>query len=74
MAGYYLNEAPFYASVSRNDDDYIGLTLSSILYAFAFTFFLMPYEIVTGGVAGIAVIVYYATGFPNSISFIICPL
>ncbi len=49
--------------------DYLGLTLSCLLYAFAFTFFLMPYEIVTGGVAGIAVIVYYATGFPNSYTY-----
>ena len=49
--------------------DYIGLTLASLLYAFAFTFFLMPYEIVTGGVAGIAVIVYYATSFPNSYTY-----
>jgi uncharacterized membrane-anchored protein YitT (DUF2179 family) len=29
----------------------------------------MPYEIVTGGVAGIAAIVYYATSFPNSYTY-----
>lgn len=55
--------------VKNECKDYIGLTLSSLLYAFAFTFFLMPYEIVTGGVAGIAVIVYYATAFPNSYTY-----
>lgn len=49
--------------------DYLGLTLSLLLYAFGFTFFLMPYEIVTGGVAGISVIVYYATSFPNSYTY-----
>ena len=38
--------------------DYVGITLALILYSFGFTFFLMPYEIVTGGVAGIAAIVY----------------
>lgn len=45
--------------------DYIGITLALILYSFGFTFFLMPYNIVTGGVAGIAAIVYYATSFPK---------
>ena len=49
--------------------DYLGLTLSLLLYAFGFTFFLMPYEIVTGGVAGISAIVYYATSFPNSYTY-----
>ena len=29
----------------------------------------MPYEIVTGGVAGISAIVYYATNFPNSYTY-----
>jgi len=51
--------------------DYIGITLAALLYTFAFTFFLMPYEIVTGGVAGISVIVFYATGFPNAYTYFI---
>jgi len=46
--------------------DYFFITLALILYSFAFTFFLIPYEIVTGGVAGLAAIVYYATDFPNA--------
>ena len=49
--------------------DYLGITFGLILYSFGFTFFLMPYEIVTGGVAGIAAIVYYATSFPNSYTY-----
>jgi len=49
--------------------DYLGITMGLLLYSFGFTFFLMPYEIVTGGVAGIAAIVYYATGFPNSFTY-----
>ena len=43
--------------------DSIFITLGLLLYAFAFTVFLMPYEIVTGGVTGMSAIVYYATGF-----------
>ena len=49
--------------------DYIFITLGLILYSFGFTFFLMPYEIVTGGVAGISAIIYYASGFPNSYTY-----
>ena len=49
--------------------DYVGITLGLILYSFGFTFFLMPYEIVTGGVAGVAAIVEYATTFPNQFTY-----
>lgn len=44
--------------------DYIFITLGLMLYAFAFTFFLLPYEIVAGGVTGASAIVFYATGIP----------
>ena len=51
--------------------DYLGITLALVLYSFGFTFFLMPYEIVTGGVTGIGAIVFYATGFSNSTTYLI---
>lgn len=50
--------------ILREVEDYVIITLGLILYAFGFTVFLMPYEIVTGGVAGISAIVFYATSFP----------
>ena len=50
--------------ILREVEDYVFITLGLILYAFGFTIFLMPYEIVTGGVAGISAIVFYATSFP----------
>jgi len=49
--------------------DYVFITMGLILYSFGFTFFLMPYEIVTGGVAGIAAIVEYASSFPNQYTY-----
>ena len=49
--------------------DYIGITFGLIMYAFGFTFFLMPYELVTGGVAGIAAITQYATQIPNQYTY-----
>jgi uncharacterized membrane-anchored protein YitT (DUF2179 family) len=44
--------------------DYVFITLGLLLYSFGFTVFLMPYQIVTGGVTGIAAIIFYATAFP----------
>ena len=44
--------------------DYLFMTLGMVLYAFAFTVFLLPYEIVSGGVTGIAAIIFYATKIP----------
>ena len=34
--------------------DYVFITLGLLLYSTAFTIFLMPYEIVTGGVTGMS--------------------
>ena len=55
--------------ILKEIQDYVFITLGLLLYSFGFTVFLMPYEIVTGGVAGIAAIVYYATSFPNSYTY-----
>ena len=44
--------------------DYLFITLGLMLYAFGWTVFLLPYQIVTGGVTGIAAIVFYASGIP----------
>lgn len=43
--------------------DYALITLGLLLYAVGFDCFLLPYEIVTGGVAGAGAIIFYATGF-----------
>lgn len=51
--------------------DYVGITFGVCLYAFAFTLFLLPYEIVTGGVTGFAAVIYYATGFPIQNTYLI---
>jgi uncharacterized membrane-anchored protein YitT (DUF2179 family) len=51
--------------------DYVFITLGLLLYAFGFTVFLMPYEIVTGGVAGISAIVFYATGFQIEYTYLL---
>lgn len=54
--------------------DYVFITLGLLLYTSAFTIFLMPYEIVTGGVTGMSAIIFYATGFKIEYTYMIINL
>ncbi|MFZ1237570.1 MAG: YitT family protein [Prevotella sp.] len=65
MPNYQLN-------IKNEAIDYTFITLGLLLYAVAWSFFLLPYEIVTGGVTGVSAIIYYTTKFPieNSYLFI----
>ena len=58
-------------TIARELKDYVNITLGLMLYTFAFTVFLLPYEIVTGGIAGIGAVVFYATKFPVQYTFFI---
>ena len=51
--------------------DYCFIVLGLFLYTIAFTVFLMPYQIVAGGVTGLSAIIYYATGFHLENTYII---
>ena len=51
--------------------DYLFIALGLLLYTIAFTVFLMPYQIVAGGVTGLSAIIYYATGFHLENTYII---
>ena len=54
--------------------DYIFITLGLLLYTFGWTVFLLPYEIVTGGVTGMSAIIYYATNFKIENTYLIINL
>ena len=54
--------------------DYLFITLGLLLYTFGWTVFMLPYQIVTGGVTGIAAIVFYASGIPISYTYFIINL
>lgn len=58
-------------ALGREIRDYFYITLGLMLYTFGFTVFLLPYEIVTGGIAGVGAIVFYATRFPVQWTFFI---
>lgn len=47
------------------------ITFGLTLYALAWTAFLLPFEITSGGVSGVAALIYYATKFPIGVSFLV---
>lgn len=51
--------------------DYVIITLGLAIYAFGWGFFLLPYKMVSGGVTGIAALVFYATGIQISYTYFI---
>ncbi len=55
--------------ILREAKDYFYITLGLMLYAFGFTVFILPYHIVTGGIAGVGAVVFYATKFPVQYTF-----
>lgn len=44
--------------------DYLMIAVGMVMYGIGWTVFLLPNDITTGGVPGIASIVYFATGLP----------
>lgn len=48
----------------REMRDYLMIALGMILYGIGWTVFLLPNDITSGGVPGIASIIYFATSFP----------
>ena len=48
----------------RELKDYLGIALGMILYGIGWTVFLLPNDLPSGAVPGIASIVYWGTGLP----------
>lgn len=57
--------------IGRESKDYLTITVGLCIYALAWAMFLLPYQITTGGVTGIAAIIYYATGVEIQVSYFI---
>lgn len=57
--------------VLRETKAYVIITIGIFLYCFSWEAFLIPKGIAGGGVTGVASIIYYATGFPISYSYLI---
>ena len=42
--------------------DYVQMTFGVVIFALGYTTFLLPYQIISGGVSGVSTLVYYSTG------------
>ena len=51
--------------------DYLYITVALMLFSFSYTAFLLPYEIVTGGLTGLAALFYYAVRLPVEDTFFV---
>lgn len=52
-------------------EDYLYIAICLVLYATGVTLFLLPYQITTGGVTGVASLIYFASGFEVQNSYLI---
>lgn len=50
---------------------YTKIVIGLIIYCVGYTCFMLPYQITSGGVSGIAALIYYATGFQAQYSYLI---
>lgn len=53
---------PRYDSLMHSAKDYVFIIIGLLIYALGFTAFILPYEVVIGGVAGVSTLVYFGTG------------
>lgn len=53
---------PRYDSLMHSAKDYFFIVLGLVIYALGFTAFILPHEVVIGGVAGVGTLIYFATG------------
>lgn len=57
----------FKKQILGNLKDYIMIVVGLALYAFGFTAFILPEKVVTGGMAGVAALLYYRFGIPVAV-------
>ena len=66
---YKMNTAITRASVGKELRDYTMITIAMLSYAIGWGIFLLPNSITTGGMSGVASILYWATGIPVQLSY-----
>ena len=59
------------SSISTLIKEYALVTLGVISYALGWSIFLLPNNLIGGGVSGFASILFYATGLPMGITYFI---
>ena len=55
-------------------EDYAMMLVGLIFYTIGYACFMLPYEITSGGMGGVAAVIFYATGFPAQYSYFLINL
>lgn len=58
------------SKLARVLKDYLIMTLGLLVFAMGWILFIIPAEINGGGISGVAAVIFYATGFPVSITYL----
>lgn len=58
----------------RSAKDYFFIVLGVSIYAFGFSAFILPHEVVIGGIAGLSTILYFTLGLPIAVGNYACNL
>lgn len=66
-----MNRVVLKSSFAAHLKEYALVTLGVISYALGWTIFLLPNNLIGGGVSGFASIVFYATGIPMGVTYFI---
>ena len=66
---FKMNTTISKASVGKELRDYTMITIAMLSYAIGWGIFLLPNSITTGGMSGVASILYWATGIPVQLSY-----
>lgn len=66
-----MSKAILKTSVGTTIKEYALITLGVVSYALGWTLFLLPNNLIGGGVSGFASIVYYATGLQMGVTYLV---
>lgn len=60
--------------IIQETNDYFFITLGCVIYALGINCFMLPYQITSGGVAGIGALVFYGFGIPQAYTYLLINL
>lgn len=66
-----MRQSVLKSSLAERVKEYVLLTAGVLSYALGWSVFLLPHNLVGGGVSGFASILYYATGVPMGLTYFI---
>lgn len=57
--------------IKRLITDYLSMSFGMTIYVLSWVLFLIPAQVTGGGISGLSVVIFYMTGFPIAISYLI---